>query len=205
MAIESAKPDTVTGVFRLPWVGGDKRYESALAFELPATLEAQVYDLRRSLDIRAPSEHQLPPHLTLLYLGRMWGSQLAALAARLEALRNEKAGGRLEGLGFFDFSGRRTNVHVRIDPDPSLLELHERALDIGRQFDWFEPGRFVGADYVPHVSILDRISSDDCTPQVMCPEWAKAGSVRLANLHMMAKRLDEAPYEDAPTDFGSNP
>jgi 2'-5' RNA ligase len=179
----------VTGVFELAWVDTSAQYESALVYPMPPIVVEMVGALRRHLDLGAPPEFQLAPHLTVLSLGRMDGAQLLTLWHRLHAYRQETVAVRLQEVGTFGAGGRITNIHIRIAPSPELLALHNRVLQACMRFPWFVPGPYVGPGYTPHVSILDHleVQPDDC--QLPGPPWTLGQQLRLEHLHMNAKPL----------------
>jgi 2'-5' RNA ligase len=185
----------VTGVFELAWVDTSAQYESALVYPMPPIVVEMVGALRRHLDLGAPPEFQLAPHLTVLSLGRVDGAQLLTLWHRLHAYRQETVAVRLQEVGTFGAGGRITNIHIRIAPSPELLALHNRVLQACMRFPWFVPGPYVGPGYTPHVSILDHleVQPDDC--QLPGPPWTLGQQLRLEHLHVNAKPLvsmDEA-------------
>ncbi len=77
----------VTGVFQLEFLDPEKLYESALAFQVSRTMFDLVTSLRTRLGLSAPTEYQLPPHLTLLFLGRFPGKILTELYRALGRLQ----------------------------------------------------------------------------------------------------------------------
>jgi 2'-5' RNA ligase len=154
---ESHIPHPVTEVFSLPWIEPSAQYEAALVFYPPRDVSEAVESLRRQLDFPRQPEHQLRPHMTLLYLGKMTGERLVPLWRSMTQFRNAHVNVGLEHISVFERAGRIVNVHVRVTGSAKLFELHERALHVGTQFVWFDCGPYVGDGYVPHISILDKI------------------------------------------------
>jgi 2'-5' RNA ligase len=179
-----------TGVCRLPWIEKTGRYESALVFDLPETLAEQILRARQALDVSYPPEHQLAPHLTLLYLGHMNGAQLLQLWEHLSVFKDQSVVGRLDGIDSFHSGNRVINLHFKVRRDPVLRELHERAYHLCQQFPWFNPGPFVNSGYQPHISFLDRIDIPESQLPTLGVNPTLPEEIRLVNPHMIAKRLD---------------
>jgi len=177
------------GVFRLPWVDVMSRYESALVYALPDDVVAHVEALRRSLGVEAPPEFQLEPHLTVLFLGHMDGTQLLALWQCLHQHRGATTEVGLQNLGTFRSGSRVTNIHIRVAPGAEILALHERVRQACSQFRWFAPGPYVGSGYTPHISVFDGIDIAGDSLDLPSPPWTAGLEVTCCDLHMIAKQL----------------
>lgn len=170
------------------WLEPHGRYESALVLDLPADLRDAVLDRRRDLGLVEAGD-QLEPHLTVCFLGRMMGAQLARLADALAALElPARVPVALDGVGCFRRGRVVTNVHLRVRPEAGLCALHQRVLEVGRRFPWFAPGRHVGPGWTPHISIADRVELTDVAPT------AAAGAHDLVHPHLIGVRLDSVSF-----------
>ncbi|XYI01399.1 2'-5' RNA ligase family protein [Sorangium sp. So ce1128] len=165
-------------------------YVSALVLGMPVAVAELVQSLRRTIPIQAPPEHQLDPHLTVLYLGIMPSPQLELLRRSLLALRPVGLDVNLGGIGTFAAAGRITNVHLRVEECAAIRELHWRALDICRAHAWPPQTPYAGNGYVPHVTILDCIdvpAADFMPPPVSALLPVHAW---LDDLHLIGRRVD---------------
>jgi 2'-5' RNA ligase len=174
-------------VFRLELPLPEALYESALVLGLPGPLAEAVEDLRARLAWEAPAEHQLTPHLTVLFLGRMPGSRLLELHHVLSGLRPVEAGIGLGGLETFGSGSTVTNLHLRVTGDAAVRALHERALESCRAAGWEPQTRYLGGAYVPHITVFDQVEVP--AGSFVLPPAPPAATWRLHDLHLIAKRL----------------
>ena len=144
----------------LGWLVEAGTVESAVAWDLSDDLDAGIRALQVDPDA----------------LGR----DLAALGLPRELPV------RAEGVGVFRRpDGRIHNVHLRVRPDPELLDWHERVLACGRRQPGFAPGPFTGAGWVPHVSIRDGVDLDRAPDLDLGPR-----DTVLVRPHLLARRID---------------
>ena len=164
----------------LGWLVEAGTVESAVAWDLADDLDAEIRALQVDPDA-------LAPHLTLCFLGRMPGAIWDVLGRDLAALGlPQQLPVRAEGVGVFRRpDGRIHNVHLRVRPDPELLDWHERVLDCGRRQPGFAPGPFTGAGWVPHVSIRDGVDLDRAPDLDLGPR-----DTVLVRPHLLARRID---------------
>jgi 2'-5' RNA ligase len=148
--------DPVTGVFGLPLLGPSVMYESALVFWLPPAEQAYVEALRCALDWPAPPEYQLVPHVTVLFLGRMHGSELVRLHSVLGTMVSTVVDSDIVGLGCFSSEETISNVHLRLE-GRQLRQFHDRCFDACIAAGWQPQTPYVRDRYVPHVSVFDRV------------------------------------------------
>lgn len=149
-----------TGVFAVELPAPRERYESALVFLLPEPATQWICALRAEFDLAAPPEHQLIPHMTLLYLGHMSGTDLLEVQQQLAVLAAPAIQAVPTRFGTFRRDGRVCNVHVRME-SAAVQGLHARALGQCESLPWFSRRGYVGDRYTPHVSVCDRIDVPD--------------------------------------------
>jgi 2'-5' RNA ligase len=166
-------------------------YEAALVLPLADDLSEMVQRLRGTMLAAFTAPAQLRPHLTLLFLGRMSGEHLCTLWNLVSGISWAPVTVVLRGFGCFRSGTRITNIHLRVEESSSLMYLHRKLLRLCRGVPWFQPGSYVGARYVPHVSIVDRCSVEQDRVHLPKRTWAKRKEI-LAERALMAKNLGKA-------------
>lgn len=144
----------------LGFVSPDGQYEVAWVAPIGGVARDIIEDIRKKSSIPRPREHQLRPHLTILFLGALPASSLAEVLPALEASAGDVPGFCLEEWGAFTIDGRVVNLHLRASPRAPLVALHRRAFGVARNLGWSNPSEFTGDRYVPHVSVFDRVDLD---------------------------------------------
>jgi len=142
--------------FEQPWFSETSAYEAAVMAFLPDA-ESEAVKAARAVAGDA-ARRQMEPHCTLLYLGHMSGRNLQVMAEEMRGVEWPRLTVRVSGVGTFTKYGRITNVHLQLEPSPEILETHRRAHAAASRHPWFSPGAFVADGYVPHISIVDRVS-----------------------------------------------
>ncbi|RSZ58877.1 2'-5' RNA ligase family protein [Massilia atriviolacea] len=132
-------------------------HECALVLSVDQTLVDHVTAQRHRFGTDDVIARQLDPHITLLY----GGFQPPEVLRQLETLATELAPAQAEfqvsSVGTFtNRNGFVTNVHFRVESG-QLHDLHMRALHRYAELGLRLQTSYVGAQYVPHLSIFDRI------------------------------------------------
>lgn len=148
------------GVRRLGRLDPAAHYEGAWVLALPAAASAGVRRLRRALVAHAPDEAPLPPHVTLVFLGRWPGLVLERWRAVLGRLAWRPPAVTLTTVAAFRRGTRVANLHLRVEPAEPLRAFHERALDALLAAGWTCPSRHVRGRYTPHVTLFDGLDAD---------------------------------------------
>jgi 2'-5' RNA ligase len=173
------------------WLVPDGWYESAVVMSLPQSLRKGIEDMRSRLAhvVRAP--RQMFPHFTVCYLGCAQGRQMVRLWRRLAQEPWSVLSVGLDGIKTFESSwGRPENIHLAVRLSPAIREAHDRALSVGRQFSWFQPGTAVGRRYRPHISVFDGIReviSKDIGSRL---RWSMSNRMVLRRMSITSLRLD---------------
>jgi 2'-5' RNA ligase len=148
------------GVRRLGRLDPARHYEGAWVLALPGAAAAGVRRLRRALAAHAPDEAPLPPHVTLVFLGRWPGLVLERWRTVLGRLAWRPSPVTLANVAVFRRGARVANLHLRVEPDEPLRAFHERALDALLQAGWTCPSDHVRGRYTPHVTLFDGLDAD---------------------------------------------
>ncbi|WP_042689715.1 2'-5' RNA ligase family protein [Azospirillum sp. B506] len=189
-----AEDPTLTGVAVLSWIDPAGTYEAALAFRLPASLAADIRRARRQWGVQAPAEFQLEPHLTLIYLGWMNGTQLLDLWQTLRQFEAAAADITLGPPERLSRDGTAQNLCASVTPSPALLALHDAILRTCRdRYPWFTPGVFVGPGYHPHITVLaeaDPTGTECANPgPPLPPTWPVGATLTLRRPVLFCKAL----------------
>lgn len=147
----------MTSVSPLRAVEPDAQYEAALVLAVPPAVGDLVRELRGRLRLPAPPEHQLVPHVTVLFLGHAGGAWLRRTTPVLEALKSSRVTATLCGLGSFVEQGRVRNLHLRLGRTRGLRDLHSRAINASSELGWIPSTPYIHERYLPHISVYDRI------------------------------------------------
>jgi len=171
-------------------IAADGWYESAAAYGLPAPLERAILEWREKALPYALRQEQLVPHLTACFFGRMRGHELRALLEAVHTRPWRELCVELGPLGAFRRGESIANMHIAVRPGAALMDAHRRLLEIGGRFAWFSPGRYVGAGYTPHISLVDQAEFRSSDVLSLAPWWSEGETVQLARPHVLGKRLD---------------
>jgi 2'-5' RNA ligase len=98
-----------------------------------------------------------PPHVTLLFLGRIKGTHVVQFQTALDGSCPRHFDMETAGLGTFGKNGRVTNLHIRLAASVPFMDAHRVLLDKAKEFEWFSAGAYAGVSYTPHVSIYRSI------------------------------------------------
>jgi 2'-5' RNA ligase len=182
----------VTGVDRLDGVDVNLIYQAALVFGLPHELAAIVSSLRAKWALPAPPEHQLVPHLTVLFLGNGPGLRLQPVLHALYGLLPIAKETCVNGVGTFRSSaGTANNVHLLAEAT-GLHQLHRRAYEVCCGSGWEPADQFLFERYVPHISVFDRIAVEgEVIDRVLRSADARSFQWKgtLTDLHVIGKVL----------------
>jgi 2'-5' RNA ligase len=166
------------------------RYAAALVLALPADLGDLVLELRRRLPRLGPASRQLPPHLTVLFLGEGDGRILAALQQGLLALAPVAVAVELGPAGVFTHARSVTNLHLTVRERGSLRDLHRRAIGVCAGRGWEPQTVYLRERYVPHISLFDRISvAPETAREAVWAVGTPAWTGELGDLRLMAEVL----------------
>jgi 2'-5' RNA ligase len=176
-------------VGRLGRLRPDGFYEAALVLSPARSLDAFVRRARRGLPVARPRERPLPPHVTVLFLGRAPGRRLARWLRALEGLAPAPLRLRLDGVGVFRAGGRVVNLHLRLAPEAPLRALHAQALERVLAAGWAPATPYLRERYVPHLSLLDGIDADDALGEHPLVARLPRLEALLGDLHVIGKRL----------------
>lgn len=165
------------------------RYEMALVGTLPEAVSSEIQRLRRRLLIAVGgSAPQLPPHLTILYLGIMSPSEALRTWAHMAAFRHPSVCAEVGSVGTFKSGAHIVNLHVRIEPIAQLQILHDAARIHYESLPWAISARRSAHDFVPHVSILDGVHLREPVPHATVAPAAW----RFDDLRLMAQSVYDA-------------
>jgi 2'-5' RNA ligase len=141
---------------RLPLMDPARSYLCALVL-VPSE---EVCALVRAARLNCPVAQAAadPPHVTLLFLGRIQGAQAVQLQTALHKAGTLRFETETDGLGVFSRADVVNNLHVRLKPHRELADAHRTLLKHARQFEWFCPGHYVESFYTPHISIYNAMN-----------------------------------------------
>jgi 2'-5' RNA ligase len=172
VALAKVTPSAKAGKLDLRRLQPSESYECALAYDVSPALRSAVWSLRRGLELPAPPEFQLTPHITLLYVGRLEGRSLLALDAVFRSIEPSRAtvtvGGRLSA---FSTGGSVVNVHLPVWPARVVRAEHRRVLRAFTAQGFAPQTPYVEERYVPHVSVVDRVNLEGWVERILerCP------------------------------------
>ena len=168
------------------WLDDQGAYDAAVVYPLTDADACVVRSLRALLATGVPPRDE-PPHLTLLYLGRVAGSQLLDVAAALAPLMWPLLDVRVSGVGVFTPPGRVV-AYLGIEAGQELVAAHQRAYDACARQPWFAPGPWAGDRWRPHITIVER--SDAFAVDDPHLQQAIGRMMPLRRAALVAQRLD---------------
>ena len=165
-------------------------HEAAFVYEVADAAGVRVEAMRDAWPSKAPPNHQLVPHLTLLFLGICQGPLLGRLVHALDALAHHLvADVELGPVGeFVTPSGNRT-LHLAAEPADLLRAQHQAAEAAAIGCGWRPVSRWSGAAFSPHVTIFDRAGAA-LVPEDLIPPL-RIGPVRLTMPFVIGKPVSD--------------
>jgi 2'-5' RNA ligase len=152
-------PGCSTHMLEPPLSDASRLYQSAFVFPLPPHVEQLVNGIRFGVPVDAPSDDQLRPHITLLYLGLQRPAFLSTLIERLaEMAPRLSAEVWCSGTGEFSVGDGSRNWHLTIQPRATLCKMQQSAAQRCMALGWTVASRFMGDNYTPHITIWDRMA-----------------------------------------------
>jgi 2'-5' RNA ligase len=145
-------------------------WEGCLAYAISCPLAAEILEARRRLEERrpeAPAHLQLPPHVTVKYLGHRRRPDLDALLQRLRMLPTRCVEVEVIDVGVFTREGV-SNIHLALEQHEDLLDLQRAAEAKLLALGLDDGDRCRGPHYRPHITIIDGIenASPDADPSL---------------------------------------
>lgn len=136
-------------------------WEGCLAYAVRDAFERRLLDLRtRILDRHpeAPPHLQLPPHVTVKYLGHQPFQLQQRLLQDLRALSPAVCVLPVVSAGSFTSAAGTLNLHVRLDAHPALVALQAQAAGVMSRLGCVDLDRHTGERYQPHITVCDGLS-----------------------------------------------
>ena len=170
-------------------------YEGCLAYaiEEPALrriMEARARVLR--LHPEAPLHLQLPPHVTVKYLGHQPLSIHTELQREIHNLSAERFVVTISESDVFYHSDGTCNLNVRLQQHPALLALQQAAGTSMRKCGCVDNDKFTGINYRPHITVADGLRAVNVRKDLTVAEELVGMSVELSTLILLRKPCQEA-------------
>jgi 2'-5' RNA ligase len=175
-------------------VNSSKLWEGCLAYAVHAAFEKRVLDLRTQILIRhpeAPAHLQLPPHVTVKYLGHQPFELQQRLLRDLRALTPASCVLPVNSVGSFTSAGGTLNLHLRLDSHPALLSLQEQAAIVLSRLGCIDLDRHTGERYQPHITVCDGLSPTSLDEDLELLETLPGQMVELKTLVLLRKPVAE--------------
>lgn len=142
-----------------------RTYESALVFRLPDAVSRYVDWLRAENPRIAPVDHQLVPHVTMVYLGTMEGRAVQALHRHVAPhLEGHSVLVSITGFGLFDLGPDKRTWHLAVAPVEPLAAIKAQLQQTCSEIRWQPLRSYYPGGFVPHITIWDKF--DGSVPAV---------------------------------------
>jgi len=129
--------------------------ETSLIFELSWGMRARVKALRAHPSLAAHAVDLSEPHVTALFVGCLSRSLVKRLKLALVAPPHPAIDVELLGWANFERNDGTCNIHIRVKPEPSLIAVHQWALQVCRRVSWTPPADTSDDNYAPHITVAD--------------------------------------------------
>lgn len=170
-------------------------YEGCLAYAIEEPVLLRILEARARVLMHhpeAPLHLQLPPHVTVKYLGHQPLSIHTALQREICGLSPERFFVTISKSDIFYHPDETCNLNFRLHPHSALLAIHYAASTTMRRCGCVDRDKFAGLNYSPHITVADGVSTVNLTEDLAVLEELVGMSVELSTLILFRKVCHEA-------------
>jgi 2'-5' RNA ligase len=170
-------------------------YEGCVAYAIEEPALARILQARARVLLHhpeAPPHLQLPPHVTVKYLGHQPLSVHIDLQREMCSLSPQRFIVTISKADMFYHRDETCNLNLELHPHAALQALHEDARTSMRRCGCADPDKFAGSNYRPHVTVADGVSPINLKEDLPVLEALVGMTVELSTLILLRKPCDEA-------------